>query len=290
MNDIPVTSSPPTSTIKIPTRAVVIAVAIVAVVLFASVVEIEIGSSGFTHVRCDGQARLGNVSAWYPYSFIAAPYNGSESGELRVWENYTVGGVYRNLTSAIPTSVVSGDVKLGWATGGNWTVFSSGNSTVQGNGLSDPCTASMIAFLGPPNGPVSEAWGGGIVATGIRTDAGLPSSFNASDRCALINESADCAVSAHFDLNYTRAMGEVNTCGKLDVASLNVTGEQLVATIPFAWNGRHYDVPIGPSPQGGMFAWFNYTFPANGGVWQYESLPGLFGTSSGLVFSYSPCP
>lgn len=242
------------------------------------------------HVVCVGLQELGNVSAWYPYSFVAAPYGGSESGMLHVWSNYTLNGQYHNLTIANPTSVESGNVTLILATGGNWTIFSASNVTVSGGGGSNPCTSSMIALLGPPNGVVSETWGGAVVASGLRTDSGLPSSFNASFRCSVINESPDCAVSSTFALNFTHSEGEVNTCGETVPSVLDVTGRQLAVNIPFSRNGTIYSVPIGASMQNGMTGWFNYTFPANGGIWQYQSLTGVTSSTSGLVFSYSTCP
>jgi hypothetical protein len=72
--------------------------------------------------------------------------------------------------------------------------------------------------------------------------------------------------------------------------TLNVVGTELAVRIPFSWNGSERLIPTGPSPVSGAFEWFNYTFPAQGGVWQYQALPGIAGGSSGLVFSYSACP
>ena len=251
---------------------------------------IEFGHGNSSRIVCQGQDRLGNVSAWYPLAFVAAPYEGSESGNLRMWDNYTVGGLYHNTTFDDPTSIGSGNVTLGWATGGNWTIFSAINISEPVAGPSLPCTSSMIAFLGPPNGPVSEIWGGETVASGLVADVGLPSSINSSLRCGLINESSDCAVSSIFSLNFTRSSGEVNTCGKLSPATLAVMGGQLAVDIPFPSNGTVHWVPVGPSSENGMMGWFNYTFPADGGIWQYQYLPGISDSTSGLVFSYATCP
>jgi hypothetical protein len=271
-------------------RFSIIAALVVVTVVIVAISLIATFPATRNHIVCTGETRLGNVTAWYPFSFIAAPYNGSETGALLVWENYTVSGTYHNYTTRVPTNAASGDVTLGSATGGNWTIYSATNSTFSGPGRSDPCASSMIAFLGPPNGPTSEAWGGGTVASGLRIDAGLPSQFNASFRCSVINESSNCAVSSTFDLNFTQANGEVNTCGKMNPELMDVKGSQLAVRIPFSLNGSGYSIPIGPSPPSGMIGWFNYTFPADGGVWQYESLPGVDSMNSGLVFSYSPCP
>ena len=241
-------------------------------------------------VVCVGVTQLGNVSAWYPFDFIAAPFNGSESGTLIVWQNSTANGTYHNFTSKVPTDVSSGDVLLGWATGGNWTIFSAANATLSGGGSSSPCTASMIALLGPPNGVDSGDWGGAVVATGLEVDTELPWTFNASSRCAAIGEAADCAVSSTFDLNYSSPSGAVDTCERSSPSNLDISGRQMLAQIPFELGGVLHSVPIGPSVEAGMTGWFNYSFPADGGVWHYSSIPGVDSSSSGLVFSYSACP
>jgi hypothetical protein len=268
----------------------IIAVVTVAVIVVTAITVITAFPAAKNHVVCDAGARLGNVTAWYPYSFVAGPFKGSESGALLVWENYTVGGRYINETTRIPTSAGSGDVAVGAATGGNWTVFSAANSTAAGPGASDPCSSRMIALLGPPNAAAAEAWSGATVATGLKVDTGLPSAFNASFRCSVINESSNCAVSSTFDLNFSRTEGQVDTCARATPVAMTVRGSELAVSIPFSWNGGSYSVPVGPSEQGGMTGWFNYTFPADSGIWQYESLPGIPDAGSGLVFSFSPCP
>lgn len=265
-------------------------VAVAVAVVLAPLFVVEFGGSRQDHVVCAGVGRLGNVSAWFPFAFVAAPFNGSAVSELIIWQNYTVGGVYHNLTSHVPVSVGLGDVAQGWAVGGNWTISSDSNVTVEGSGPSLPCSGPLIASLGPPNGPASEAWGGGIIAYGLKTDVGLPSSFNATQRCAAINASPTCAVSAIFDLNFTRSEGSIDTCGRASATTFNVIGQEIAAAIPFSGNGTTHLVPVGPSSVAGMTGWFNYTFPPNGGIWQYMSLQGIAGGSSGLVFSHVDCP
>lgn len=268
--------------------SVIFAVSVASLVV-VSVVLVEYALTSPTRITCVGEEPLGNVTAWFPLSFVAAPYDGSESGKLVSWTNYTVGGVYYNYTSSDPTVVGAGNVTLGVATGGNWTIYESANQTVSGSGPSTPCTSSLIAFLGPPVGAASDVWGGGTVAAGLQVDTGLPSSFNASARCAVFGAPQNCAVSSTFDINFTTPTGVISTCGTSVSARIAIEGSQLAANVPFEWNGSTHSVPIGVSPQAGLFGWFNYTFPANTGTWQYDSLPGLDGTASGLVFSYAPC-
>jgi hypothetical protein len=285
----PTTPDPTAATRRLRPFTIAIVVAVAAIIVVASLAALEFVAKTSSHTVCSPETRLGNVSAWYPYAFAAAPYEGSESGTLKIWENHTFGNTYMNLTSSISTEAQAGDVALGEAAGGNWTIFSATNETVSGAGPSGPCGASMVALLGPPNGPADDGWGGGIIATGLRNDTGLPATFNSSFRCLEFGAPAACAVSSTFDLNFTAPEGEVNTCGQARVATMNVTGQEMEVGIPFQWNGTVHSVPIGPSTGSGMTAWFNYTFPANGGVWQYQYIPGLSGGNSGLVFSYAAC-
>ena len=276
---------PPRRKIRLLAGALVVAI----VVLVAGVVGFKVLEATPTHTVCSGMTSVGNVSAWFPYAIAAAPYNGSVVGKLQVWANYEIGGSYRNLTTNIPISADDGNVTLGWAAGGNWSVYLARNSTALGLGLSVHCAGPLIANLGPPNSIAAEGWGGGILATGLRVDSELPSSFNASQRCALLGELPDCAVSSTFDLNFSAAAGVVDTCGKAVATTMHIVGQQLAINVPFDWNGTPLSVPTGPSSASGMTGWFNYTFPAAGGIWDYDTLAGVTGGGSGLVFSYSSC-
>jgi len=264
--------------------------AVVAVVVIASLaIGLDLFPAPTSHMICVGETRLGNVTAWFPYAFAASPYGGSESGELRIWTNYTVGGSYLNITSGIPTKATEGNMSLGQASGGNWTVYTASNRSVSGSGRSYPCTGLLLATLGPPSGPAGDSFGGGTVATGLQNDTDLPFEFNASAHCESFGAAPTCAVSSVFDLNFTHGSGNVDTCGQARPSSMNLTGQPMEVGVPFVWKGTSYSVPVGPSPVSGMTAWFNYTFPANGGMWEYQDLPGYAGGTSGLVFSYTDC-
>jgi len=268
---------------------IALAAVIAAVIVASLAVTLELIPAPKSHTICVGETRLGNVTAWFPYAFAASPYGGSESGELRIWTNYTVGGSYLNTTSGIATRATEGNISLGQASGGNWTIYTASNRSISGSGLSYPCAGPFFATLGPPNGPASDSFGGGTVATGLRNDTGLPFEFNASLHCESFGAAPTCAISSVFDLNFTRASGEVDTCGQARPSSMSLTGQPLEVGIPFVWKGTSYSVPVGPSPVSGMAAWFNYTFPADGGIWEYQDLSGYAGGTSGLVFSYSTC-
>lgn len=259
------------------------------IAVVAASIDFEITLKQSSHVFCTGESRIGNVSAWYPYAFVAAPYDGSVSGKLVIWDNNTVAGGWRNFTSTFQPTAASGDVILGDAAGGNWTIYSAINHTATGGGRSSPCTAPLLATLGPPNGPASDEFGGATVASGLQNDTGLPSTFNASSHCSSFGAPPNCAVSSTFDLNFTRADGQVDTCGNSNAVTMDVMGPQMEAYVPFNENGTTYSVPVGPSAESGMVGWFNYTFPAEGGVWEYQLVPGISSSDTGLVFSYAPC-
>jgi hypothetical protein len=272
-------------------RTSILSIVIAAVVIVGAwAAWISIGSRTESHVACVEVTRVGNVSAWYPFDFAAAPFNGSESGVEVTWWNISNGTSFHNLTTHYPTSNSDGNVSLAAGTGGNWTIYNSRNETVGGAGPAYPCSSPLIAVLGPANSVSGLAFGGGTVASGLRTDSGLPSSLNASELCADVGDQPNCAVSATFDVNYSRADGQVDTCDEPGPFHLNLTEEQLEIQIPFQVNGTEYSVPVGPAAQIGAFGWTDYSFPGDGGVWDYQVLRGVTGGGSGLVFSYSPCP
>jgi hypothetical protein len=273
-------------------RKAVFAVIVVAIIVVVGVwaTWLTYGTRESLRVECVGVTRVGNVSAWYPFDYVAAPFNGSENGMVVTWQNISNGTSFRNLTTHYPTSDSGGNVSLAAGTGGNWSIYTSRNESVRGNGLSYPCSSSLVAILGPANSVSGLAFGGGSVASDLRTDRGLPSSLNASELCADVGDQPKCAVSATFDVNYSMAGGQVDTCGKPGPFHLNLTLEQLGIRIPFQVDGTEYSVPIGPAALSGAFGWSNYTFPGDGGVWDYQVLPGVTGGGAGPVFSYSPCP
>ena len=121
------------------TIVAVIAVAVAVVVVTSIAIESFVPRAGGNHMICLGKSRVGNVTAWYPYAFAASPFGGSETGQLRVWTNYTVAGHWRNLTASYSTFANLGNVTLVQGSGGNWTIYTAQNRTVSGPGSSYPC-------------------------------------------------------------------------------------------------------------------------------------------------------
>jgi hypothetical protein len=129
------------------------------------------------------------------------------------------------------------------------------------------------------------------------SDEGLPTQLNGSQLCAQVENVSysSCAVGSEFDMNFEKATGTVNTCGSTEDRVLTLESLGWPVIVPFQRNGQSYSVPLDASGMNsanyanGTFAWYNYTFPANGGIWQYDNLAETSSMGAGLVFSYSPC-
>jgi hypothetical protein len=97
-------------------------------------------------------------------------------------------------------------------------------------------------------------------------------------------------------MNFQSATCTVDTCGSSHAQVLRIESEVWPVTDPFRLNGATHSVPIDPSGTdstsyaNGTYAFYNYTFPADGGIWQYDNPAQTSSTGAGLVFSYLPCP
>ena len=267
-----------------------------AVVVVTSLVAGNPGWGFFSHTECRAEQSLGNVTVWVPSAIAAAPYLGSESGSVAIWGSAPIG----KLVISQPTSVANGSVEAYYVGFVNWTIYSTQNFSVAGPGPETPCAASMIGHFSP--NPAQGLRSGGVtswsVASDQVSDTELPTELNASALCAEVENSSDsaCAVGAQFDLDFHEATGTVNTCSQDQAQIVSVFSQEWPVTAPFDRNGHSYSVPLDPSAENtasysnGTYAWYNYTFPANGGIWQYDNLAETSSTGAGLVFSYSPCP
>jgi hypothetical protein len=250
----------------------------------------------FSHTECRLGQPVGNVTVWRPGAVVASPYRGSESGSVLGSAEKPWG--YFNESQ--PTFVTDGNVTMYYLGPTNWTVFSIHNVSVLGLGPDSPCDSPLIGFHSPQ--PAQGVTVGGAASwplfSRLMSDSGLPTVLNASELCAAIENLSNghCAVGAQFDLNFQRATGVVNTCGLSQPQVLRLTSDSWPLRAPFVDNGTTFSVPLDDNAWGGSpeylnqtFEWYNYTFPANTGTWQYDDLSQTSSTGSGLVFSYSPC-
>jgi len=251
----------------------------------------------FSHTDCQIGQPVGNVTVWRPGAVVASPYRGSESGSILGSAKKPWG--YFNMSQ--PTFVADGNVTMYYLGPTNWTVFSIHNVSALGPGAESPCESSLIGFHSPQ--PAQGVTVGGVTSwplfSSLVSDTSLPTVLNASYLCVTIENlsNAHCAVGAQFDLNFQRATGVVNTCGSNQPQELRLTSDSWPLRAPFAVNGTTFSVPLEDNTWGGSpgylnqtFEWYNYTFPANTGAWEYDVLSQTSSTGSGLVFSYSPCP
>jgi hypothetical protein len=122
--------------------------------------------------------------------------------------------------------------------------------------------------------------------------------LNGSRLCSEVENTSysACGAGAQFQLSFQAVSGAVDTCGSVQNQTLPVFSAQWPVTAPVVLSGHTYSVPLDPgayntaSYANGTYSWLNYTFPSNGGVWQYDDLSQTSSTGAGLVFSYSPCP
>ncbi len=251
----------------------------------------------FSHTECQVNQKLGNFTVWVPSAVAAAPYHGSVSGKVVIWGKMPGGNASVSLNY---TPVTNGNVTAFIVGFENWTVFSIRNVTMTGPGPESTCSSSMIAYFSP--NPAQGLRHGGTTAwpmySQLVSDSGLADGLNGSQLCAQVQNTtySACGVGAQFDLNFHEASGMVNTCGSTQGHVVRDFSQGWPVTAPFIWNGHSNVVPLDPNGANsanyanGTYAWYNYTFPANGGIWQYDDLTKTSSTGAGLVFSYSPCP
>ncbi len=281
---------------KRPSLAAPLGVVIAVVIVFSVIIINHPGWGLFSHTDCAVQARVGNITAWNVAAVVAAPFDGNESGSVTIWGSSPLG----KLTTTQETTVAGGSVAAYWVGFSNFTIYTQANESHPGPGPEITCASEFVAYFSP--NPAQGLRSGGVnyvpVASGLVADVGLPTQLNGSALCKQVENStyASCAVGTQFDMNFVRATGSVNTCGQATGQVIRWRSQEWPVDVPVILNGQAHSVPIDPSGANkgdwanGTYAWYNYTFPANGGVWQYDNLSETSSTGAGLVFSYSACP
>jgi hypothetical protein len=247
------------------------------------------------HTNCRVGGELGNFTVWVPSAVVAAPYLGAENGAVLIWSQLPSGYVSVHLNTVATDGNVTAYI-VGFE---NWSVYSRSNVTVLGPGPQATCATPMVAYFAP-SAPQDERHGGTTswpMYFQLTSDVGLSGRLNGSQLCAQVENTSNlsCGVGAEFDLDFSTATGIVDTCGSTQGQALQIVSKEWPVTAPFFWNAHTYTVPLDPGGRdsanfaNGTEAWYNYTFPANEGVWQYDNLAETYGTGAGLVFNYSPC-
>jgi hypothetical protein len=265
------------------------------------VLSINPGGNFSWREQCANVERLGNETAWTPLGVIDGPFDGSVTASYTVWTHYPSGSSSLNFSITNGWKNYGANTTAFWLGSTNWTIYAVENTSTPGAWPSVPCPA---AYLAEPSHPSS--YGGTIWATlsgPQQIDLG-PWEINSSIFCLQWARAPGCAVDTMMDLNFTSpAAGTVNTCGLAGPESLSISSGPLAIWLPFSWQGQHLRVPVDyygvdasiPSSDGGFESFETYSFPANGGIWNYSFLqgspaPGEAHPTAALAFSYSPCP
>ena len=274
----------------------ILGVAIGVILVLAISISAHPGWGFLSHADCEVNQEVGNLTVWMPAAVVAAPYLGSEEGSVAIWGTSHVG----TSTLTQETTVAGGNVTAYYVSFANVTVFSLANVTTTGPGPESHCSGGLVAYFSP--NPSQGLRSGGVtlwpIASELKTDSGIAPGLNASQLCNEVENTSynGCAVGAQFDVNFDRATGTVDTCGSSQDQVIRDHSQAWPVTTPYHHDGQTTLIPIDPagtnSPgyANGTYAWYNYTFPANGGIWQYDDLAQTSSTGAGLVFSYSPCP
>ena len=237
------------------------------------------------HWTCQtGNAVARETDRWIPAVLVNSPYLGSASGNGSM--SWTFPGAWNGPPPA-PGQVL----RTGWGTSAsngtaaaalfmvNATLYRLVNLTAWGPGTNTRCSGAYSAELDAPS-----IYGGS--STLIHTHTNLSDADEASNISAFDSPS-NVSRLVFIDDGFTRANEQyISTCGSPGVTRPFVTSF-LTAGLPFTVGGRTVTAPyIFPFVQA-----FNYTFPADGGIWQVDDLAiGPNAPGGGWAFSYTPCP
>ncbi len=211
---------------------------------------------------------------WLPVVLLNSPYGGTASG-----------------VGVLPAGFPGGlSIPMGWGTSAtngtsagaffevNWSVQGLGNVVTLGPGTNNRCSASQRVVLESPT-----QYGG--VSRSIPVSSDL-TDFGEANNLTIAAGPSGTTQTPQFNNAFTASNGvSISTCGgpgkTLPVRTLGLTigfptpnnssGPTLLYWLPFQ-------------------QFFNYTFPANFGVWQVDNLSSPGGPGGGWAFSYAPCP
>ena len=220
-------------------------------------------------------------NAFVPTVLVNSPYGGEASGEgLLPWY---FPGMWNG-----PPPPPEENLKVGWGTNASNGSAAGAFFTVNVSVYRD---ASSIQ-LGPgPNAPCSRQYSVGFQSPTLykSTAATIATLNHMSDRGEATNVTifgVTPGSPAYFNNSFTTANRmSVSTCG-LGSLVLPIVATGLTIYIHANFDGGPLSIPYVLPVQES----YNYTFPANFGVWQIDDLaigPGAPG--GGLAFSYSPC-
>lgn len=265
-------------------RTIVVGVLAVAVAVGLAAPTFVGSWAPLAHWTCQDQALVAHeTDRWIPTVLVNSPYLGSASGNGSM--NWTFPGAWNGppppsghiLRTGWGTSAKNGTAAAALFTA-NASLYQLGNETQWGPGANVRCTQPFaVAFQSPTIYAATTAR--------IHTQSNL-SDVGEADNASAYASPSNVSRVAFINNSFSQANSQnISTCGA-PALTRPFQSDFLTVDIPFTIDGQTIALPyVLPFTES-----FNYTFPANGGVWQVDNLaigPGAPG--GGWAFSYSPC-
>jgi hypothetical protein len=263
--------------INIPRRWRVVAIPMIAVLVFAALVIPGFvgGWAPLFHSACTIGKTVIREQLYAPAILANSPYGGLvfDNGTLPASLPGAPG--YPNAFSTLGAPAWNGTA-AGAFFAVNLTIYQSENVTAWGPGANSHCNQPYLFEYDPPN----VSGGGGGVAFGP-----IPTPSHLSDNGEATSE--DMALRTFiFSNGFTSSNApNITTCGGAG-QSLSIGSPSFTVRAPLELTGENTSASvILPFPGS-----FHYVFPANFGIWQVDNLSAPGGPGGGWAFSYSPCP
>jgi hypothetical protein len=225
---------------------------------------------------------IGSVNLWTPIVMVNSPYLGSATGSSSgsVYSSFTItsGAVVFTSTSST-TTTASVSASNGQAVGqfelDTWTFYSVKNKLSYTN---KPCTQTYVAKITARIGSYTGAYE--LLSAGSTSQANEITSFTRDGYKSIV-----------FHNEYTRADGQISTCGTGDAnyGVTQTTSTSLSFSVTLGASTTALGT-LGITSGSSTTQQFNYWFPGNSGIWYYTNLRGASGPiNSALAFSWASC-
>jgi hypothetical protein len=266
-------------------RAIAVGVVAVAIAVGLAAPTFVGSWAPLAHWTCQDQALVAHeTDRWIPTVLVNSPYLGSASGNGSM--DWAFPGAWNG-----PPPPPGHMLRIGWGTSAkngtaatalftaNASLYQLGNVTQWGPGANVRCAQPFaIAFQSPTTYAATTSR--------IHTQSNL-SDLGEADNVSAYDSPSNVSRLAFINNSFSFSNSEnISTCGG-PVLTRPFQSSFLTIDVPFTVAGRTIALPyVLPFTES-----FNYTFPANGGVWQVDNLatgPGAPG--GGWAFSYLPCP
>jgi hypothetical protein len=242
-------------------QRVAVVLLVVAVVLVASIV--ALGSSYKPPPPCAGDTAVASYPhSLTPYLLLNSPYLGTANASFVVWNN----------SSGQPDYWGSGLVA---SNGTVWAYYEDLSWRIGARQPGAEFTHCGPAFLAIPT---DLGTGGSTdLAANLTSDVGEPNStgyFGTTTGYSLV----------YFYNSFTKPTLNLSTCGG-PAQVRHLSSHHVEVGVPFSYGGSTITALANVT----VTSSYNYTFPANGGIWEIDNLSAPGGPGGGWAFSYAPC-